>query len=201
MRLPPSAGPIPGQGTRRTACSPSAMPPMWEKIPGARSRPDRRHAGSRDRGTQGPRALSLGRGRRRSGGCRGPRPPGRPRRQRRGQRRAASAGRQLAELEPGRAAPPRLRRAGALLHRLPRQPPRRDQPRGGSFKGIELFSPRAQQLGDLLKVAGARSSRVSQRDKPGITVTVETTAGPHKLESFETPGLTAGLRHLKGFVI
>ena len=57
-------------------------------------------------------------------------------------------------------------------------------PRGGSFKGIELFSPRAQQLGDLFGKLGLEIP-ISQRDKPGITATVETAGGTQKLESFD----------------
>ena len=57
-------------------------------------------------------------------------------------------------------------------------------PRGGSFAGIELFSPRAQQLGDLFGKLGLEIP-ISQRDKPGITATVEAASGTHKLESFD----------------
>ena len=57
-------------------------------------------------------------------------------------------------------------------------------PRGGSFTGIELFSPRAQQLSDLFGKL-ALDIPISQRDKPGITATIETAGGAQKLDSFD----------------
>ena len=62
--------------------------------------------------------------------------------------------------------------------------PAASAPRGGRLSKIELFSPHADELNRLFQTLGLDFS-ASRRNKPGITVTLETRNGSQQLTSFD----------------
>ncbi len=183
MRPPPSAGRIPGRGPA-TACSPSAIATYVEIL----ARDPAQTGGTLDREIAGLKGQGLYHWA--VGGVDLAEVAARARQAGLDASAVVSGGRHLPDGNWLSWSLVGLRRHGfgALVPffiDFRGNHPAATAPRGGSFKGIELFSPRAQQLGDLFGVLGL-DLPVSQRDKPGITATLETARpASHKLDSFD----------------